>query len=675
MADRYSDFAKKALENALAASNGFGHGYIGSEHLLLGILEVENSAGALLMGARGADKEKVRAMIERYEPATSYLLAGADDMTPKLKRVLERAAACASKYMSESVGSEHLLYGILEEGGAAAHILSYAGVSPSELKEDLNVYMSGTSLLLGQNKQAAKRFEFLEKYGKDLCKASLESKVDPVIGRDAVIGHMIRVLCRRSKNNPCLVGEPGVGKTAAVEGLAQWIVHGKVPRDLSGMRVYALDLSALIAGAKYRGEFEERLKNVVNEARDPSVILFIDEIHTLIGAGTAEGAMDGANILKPSLARGEIRLVGATTHGEYRKYIERDAALERRFAKILVEEPNREESVAILEGLREKYELHHGVRIGDDAIERAVELSIRYMSERFLPDKAIDLLDEACADLRVTKEERQTDKRPAPVLAAGESDGFADISLRLDRMRARKDTDREARPLLTAQCVEETFVKQSGTPVLEDPAALHDRLSAILPGQEENIVKVCRFLNRIREAGEGQKNRPIGVFLMRGEEKGKAAFARALAKTFFGREGAFAEIRLGRFTDRQSVSELIGSPPGYIGYNEGGWLTGLLHKDPRRLLYLEEPEKAHGEALSIFAQAIENGVVEDAAGKTLSFRSCILCFSISSSASPRRPAGFSPAPAATVNDDFHRTPGGLLPREILDNIDAVLDFA
>ena len=669
MPDRYSDFAKEALEKAQTVSNELGHGYIGSEHLLLGILSVGNCAGALLLGARGVGYEKVRALIERYEPPASFLTAEVCDITPRLKRALEKAASCAGKYKSDSVGSEHLLFGILEEGGAAVHVLSCAGVLPSELREDLKVYMSGTSLLL-RGGGSGKRFEALEKYAKDLCRAAEEGQIDPIIGQEEVIDRTIRVLCRRNKNNPCLVGEPGVGKTAAVEGLAQRIAMRKAPHGLCGAHIWSLDLSALVAGAKYRGEFEDRLKNVISEAKDPSVILFIDEIHTLIGAGSAEGAMDGANILKPSLARGEIRLIGATTNGEYRRYIERDAALERRFAKITVEEPDREQTIAILEGLRARYEQHHGVRIDDDAIKRAVDLSIRYMPERFLPDKAIDLLDEACADLRVEEEViKSACDSASSVYKRENAEDFGGVSHRLAVLiDQRKEEKQRTSPCLTAKRVEDVLGKQLHTPLCDDQNALEERLTTLLPGKKENVALLCRSLSDARREG---RKRPIGVFLLRGgDEREKKAFAHGVAAGYFGSDAAYSEIRLGRYGDRQSISELLGSPPGYVGYNEGGVLALTMRRNPRCLLFFDEVEKAHPEVRSILSQIIEDGLIVDAAGKTVSFRSAILFLSLSCGGA-RRAAGYI---RSDLTHDTANDLKDLFPEQTPAHIDGVLDF-
>ncbi len=688
MAGCYSEYAREALDNALDTANELGQGYVGSEHLLLGILMCDKAPGALLLEARGADYQTLYALSERSQPVCAPLSATAADISPRLKAALERAAECADKYFSATVGSEHLLYGILEEGGAAVRLLGYAGVAVSELKEDLRIYMSGTSLLLGQqgNIIKEKHFEQLSKYGKDLCFEAQSGKLSPVVGREEEIGRLIRILCRKNKNNPCLVGDPGVGKTAVAEGIAQKIVKGEVPEDLAGKHIYALDLSLMIAGAKYRGEFEERLKKVIEEARDSSVILFIDEIHTLIGAGTAEGAMDGANILKPALARGEIRLIGATTHGEYRKYIEKDPALERRFAKVVLEEPNRAQAIEILRGLKEGYERHHDIRIEEEALISAVDLSIRYAPERFLPDKALDLLDEAAAYLHVHgrnahKELRNRLKKEEKE-AIEEANGRVARSLhKVGEAISEKETEK---PVLTSAIVAKILGKQLNISLqtaksgIGEEVDLKSLLEDKIFGQERAVSSVCAAVSRAK-AGFSGEGAPLGVFLFLGPSGvGKSELAKQLSKILFPERPALIRLDMSEYSERQSVSRLIGAPPGYVGYGEGGQLTEKVRRMSNAVLLLDEIDKAHREVYDLLLQIFENGVITDSAGRTVSFRNCIIIMTgnLPGSLQSRRIAGY----IGSRRENDSETEGtweklkGIFPVEFLNRVDEIVLF-
>ncbi len=686
MPENYSEYAKEILENALIVSNELGHGYIGSEHVLLGMLMCGGCAAAILLSARGADYRTVRALIERGTPVTAPMEAKPEDITPRLKGAMKTAMACADRYASKSVGSEHLLYGILEEnGGAASRVLGYAGVPLGELKEDLKIYMSSTSALLGSGAREegrARSFEYLNKYGKDLCVAAANGAIDPIIGREEEIGRLIRILCRRGKNNPCLVGDPGVGKTAAVEGIAQKVAAGEVPKELLNVHIYSLDLSSMIAGAKYRGEFEDRLKKVIEEAKDPSVILFIDEIHTLIGAGTAEGAMDGANILKPPLARGEIRLIGATTHGEYKKYIERDPALERRFAKVSLEEPSRDESILILKGLKNRYEKHHGITIGDDAIIKAVDLSIRYNPERFLPDKAIDLLDESAAFLHVS---RQGGNPLKMNLEMGKKEalqgGNGRIAMRIDAVQKAYEKEEDQQPpVLTAEIVEQVLGKQLNLSFENDRKSrgqdLEKRLSQKIFGQARAISSLCRAVDRAK-AGMSGEDCPLGVFLFVGPSGvGKSAAAKQLACELFGDSSSCVCVDMSEYAEQHSVSRLIGAPPGYVGYNEGGQLTEKVRRRPNCVLLLDEIGKAHREVYALLLQIFERGQINDSAGRTVSFRNCMIIMTENAGEQnfSKRTVGYVSKDTASDNRPGEECLKDIFPVEFLNRIDEIIFF-
>lgn len=648
MVDHLSDYAKQALDSACNFSNTLGQGYIGSEHLLYGILSCDGSVGAELLKGRGADLKNMESVIGASSPVLGHLTATHTDMTPNLKRILELSADFASKQGSEKVGTEHLLHGILESGtGAACRILSYCGISKEELKEDLRLYMLAMDGIFGKGRESEKEeqsFPSLEKYGKDLTAEASRGKLDRFVGREAERERLLQILCRRNKNNPCLVGEPGVGKTAVVEGIASMIVKKEVPKELWGKRIFSLDLPLLLAGAKYRGDFEERLKEVISEAKDPSVILFIDEIHTLIGAGASEGAVDGANILKPSLARGEIKVIGATTFSEYRKYIEKDQALERRFAKVLLPEPGKEEAKRILKGIKESYEKHHGVDISEEAVDAAVELSVRYIHDRFLPDKAIDLMDEAAASLHFLPHgtERQ-------VLQA------EDIQRALESEIGKKCRRDHWEEDLTAFLVRQ------------------------LVGQREAAEKIGQILeNRQYHKGEGKG--PFASLAFLGlHGVGKSYAAEELSKRLFpGNEGAIC-FDLSEFSEKTGLSKLLGAAPGYVGYGEGGLLTEKIRRNPFSLLVLDRFDRADPDVKNIFQKVLSDGVLTDAAGRSVSFRNCILLFLCTEDENKRGQIhGFAPIEASSESErnaqQKARRAKELLSPEIYDRLDGVVYF-
>ena len=599
MSDRFTEYAKDALENALKISNELGSGYVGTEHLLLGVLQGQGT-GSKILTECGADYRLLYAIAQQRGVQTSGVEATAKDTSPRLREALLQGAALCEKYGSDAIGTEHLLLAIAEEEeGGGSRLLKLAGLSVSALKDELRSYMLVDSKVSGMivSSQKKSRYPSLEKYGRDLCAVARQGLLDPVIGREAESERLLQILCRKNKNNPCLVGDPGVGKTAVVEGVAHLIAQNRVPDLLKNKTIFSLDLSALIAGARYRGEFEERLRSVINEAKNSDVILFVDEIHTLVGAGAAEGAVDGANILKPPLSRGEIRLIGATTFTEYKKYIERDSALERRFAKIYVNEPDRESTLTILRGIKERYEQYHGITIEDDALVASVDLSIRYLPERFLPDKAIDLLDESSSRLKVEQ---------------GTGEGKKGV---LDRENIAK-----------------TLALQVAGVVLDGKEEKEEDLKQYLldasEGQKEASERLALSIKGLR-AGLKDEEGPLGCYLfVGGEEWRKRALAKGVAKLVFHSDRALISIDLSEYTESHSISSLIGAPPGYVGYEEGGKLTERVRRAPHSLLLFEKAEKAHPDVLGLLSQILEKGRLEDASGRSVDFKGCLLIFSL-----------------------------------------------
>ena len=645
MSDSFTPYAKKALEGALEFSNRFGHGYIGSEHLLLAILSEPSSAGFKVLVENGAEYGAVYALVEGGT-AVSGMIAAPEDMSVKLRMAIKTASELCKKQGSRSIGTEHLLLAMLEqEQCAAARVLSYAGVSLYDLREDLKE-------LLGQNEKTVEQLQerrdeskipCLLKYGKDLCDLAKIEKLDSVIGRDEEIQRVLQILCRKSKNNPCLVGEPGVGKTAVVEGIAALIAKGAVPQPLKNKRIIALDLASLVAGARYRGEFEERLKTVIVEAMRPEIILFIDEIHTRVGAGAAEGAVDGANILKPPLSRGELRLIGATTYKEYKKYIEKDSALERRFAKVALEEPSTEGCLEILRGIKERYEQFHGIVIEDAALNAAVELSIRYLPEKFLPDKAIDLLDESGARLRV------------------------------------KNGATDRRPVLKTEDVMETVTLQTGIPVAEgikgkEEGELKKTLKEQVFGQDDAIERVCRVLRNV-QLGIRPEKAPAAVFLFIGPSgMGKSELAKAIAGAMFQNGEALVRFDMSEYTEPHSVSKLCGAPPGYVGYDDGGKLTEQVRRRPYSLLLFEEIDKAHKEVVDLLLQIFDEGSLTDSLGRKVDFKNTIIIMTCGQGV--RRPS--IRMPGNRQNDDLERDQTAFLKErfspEFLHRVDETIFF-
>ncbi len=647
--------AQNALNRALYYACEMGHTCVGSEHLLLGLLSEKEGVAESILERRGITFDATRELIREHVGTGEATRLTAADITPRTKKIIEASARVAMDLGHGYIGTEHLLCAICDEPECfAVGLLQAQGVVAADVKRDIVSYFGQSEgEKADKNSKAAendlKDAATLSSYGRNLCKMAREGKIDPIIGRNTETERVIQILSRRTKNNPCLIGEPGVGKTAVVEGLAQRIVDGMVPDTLRDKVIVTLDLSAMIAGAKYRGEFEERMKNVMDEVRrNPDIILFIDEIHTIIGAGGAEGAVDAANILKPALARGEIQVIGATTIDEYRRHIEKDAALERRFQSVLVGEPMPEEAVQILFGLRDKYEAHHKLKISDDAIRAAVSLSVRYIGDRFLPDKAIDLIDEAASKKRISSfmpsaDMRDTENKLKSVTAEKEEAILAEDYERAARLRdaektltdtlnAMKGTGQKAVDLtVTEDDIADIVTAWTGIPVKklaseEGERLLHldEILKKRIIGQDEAVEAVARAIRRGR-MGLKDPRRPIGSFLFLGPTGvGKTELTKALAEVMFGDEGAMIRVDMSEYMEKHSVSKMIGSPPGYVGYDEGGQLTEKIRRHPYSVVLFDEIEKAHPDVFNIMLQILEDGILTDAQGRKVDFKNTIL---------------------------------------------------
>ena len=665
MMDRFTDNAGRALSAAYTAARKMGHTGVASEHLLLGLLSRRDSIAAKLLAKHGITYENFYDKIVRNDGRGDESEENVD-MSPRAKRIIENSGAEALATAQNYIGTEHILMAILHESDCVAVKLLleenvdldalYAQTSAVACGFEPSGFTGGSDAPKkgqGEKKEpSSDKTPTLDQYGNDLTAAAREGKLDPVIGRENEMQRVIQILSRRTKNNPCLIGEPGVGKTAVAEGLAEKIVSGEVPDTIRGKRVVALDLSGMIAGAKYRGEFEERIKSVMAEVKKAgNVILFIDEIHTLIGAGSAEGAIDAANILKPALSRGEIQVIGATTIAEYRKYIEKDAALERRFQSVMVGEPSREEAVRILYGLRDKYEAHHRVKITDEAIRAAVELSARYIADRYLPDKAIDLIDEAAskkriseitapAELRSAEEEiKKLSAEKSEYVRTQEFEKAAQVRNREKELREKLENDkkdweekkRQSYPSIGEEDIADVVTAWTSIPVAklakeESEKLLHldELLKKRVIGQDEAVSTVARAIRRGR-TGLSDPKRPQGSFIFCGPTGvGKTELSKALAEALFGDENAIVRFDMSEYMEKHSVSKLIGSPPGYVGYDEAGQLTEKIRRKPYSVVLFDEIEKAHPDVFNILLQILEDGMLTDSHGRRVDFKNTVV---------------------------------------------------
>jgi ATP-dependent Clp protease ATP-binding subunit ClpC len=656
MADRFDKFterARKVLQLAQEEAQRFNHNYIGTEHLLLGLVREGEGVAAKVLANLGVELNKVRSAVEFIIGRGDRTVTGDIGLTPRAKKVIELSVDEARRLNHHYIGTEHLLLGLVREGeGIAAGVLESLGVSLDKVRSQVIYVLNQSQSYSQQESRQSTKTPVIDQLGMDLTAAARASKLDPVIGRAKEIERVIQILSRRTKNNPALIGEPGVGKTAIVEGLAQRIASGDVPETLLGKRLLTLDIGSLVAGTKYRGEFEERLKKIVEEVKNSgNCVLFIDELHTLVGAGAAEGAVDAANILKPSLARGELQTIGATTLDEYRKYIERDAALERRFQPVLVEEPSVEETIEILRGIKERYEQHHRLDISDEALKAAAELAARYVPDRFLPDKAIDLVDEAASRVRLQRasapptykemlrslESVQNEKEAAISaqqyeLAAEYRDQEAKLRAKLESLETGWQTQQGSdKPVVGPEDIAHVVSMWTGIPVMriaeEEGARLlkmEEGIRGRVKGQDEAIGLVAKAVRRAR-TGLKDPRRPIGSFIFLGPTGvGKTELVRALAEFMFGSEDAMVRIDMSEFMERHSVARLVGAPPGYIGYEEGGQLTEAVRRKSYSVILLDEIEKAHPEVFNILLQIMDEGRLTDAKGRKVDFRNTIV---------------------------------------------------
>ena len=715
MYGRFTEKAEKAVSLSQESAMALGHNYVGTEHLLLGLIKEGSGVAAKVLQNQGITEDKVLKEIEEligHGESTGEQPLG---FTPRTKRVLELSFREARRMGHNYIGTEHLLVGILKEGeSVAVRILMDLGLEPQKLySEVVKMFAEEAPGTTGvpKNNSANSNTPTLNQFGRDLNDMAREAKFDPVIGRDKEIERVIQILSRRTKNNPCLIGEPGVGKTAIAEGLAQKIVEGNIPEMLKGKRVVTLDLSSMVAGAKYRGEFEERLKKALDEIKKAgNVILFIDEMHTIIGAGAAEGAIDASNILKPSLARGEIQVIGATTIDEYRKHVEKDAALERRFQPITVGEPSKEEAIEILKGVRDKYEAHHRVKITDEALVAAVKLSDRYITERFLPDKAIDLVDEAASRVRLKSftappdlkqleeqvEKLRKEKEDSIICQEFEKAArIRDEEQRLKNELDKAKNDWQQKNQTTTDTVTEEEIAGivadwTGIPVKrlaeeesERLMKMEDTLHNRVIGQEEAVKAISKAIRRGR-VGLKDPNRPVGSFIFLGPTGvGKTELSKALAEALFGDESSITRIDMSEYMEKHSVSRLVGSPPGYVGYEEGGQLTEKVRRKPYSVVLFDEIEKAHPDVFNILLQILEDGRLTDSQGRVVDFRNTVIIMTSNVGArlitEPKR-LGFSSGnaeKAKTYNDMKNNVMGELkntFRPEFLNRVDEIIVF-
>lgn len=672
MSNKFTEKAERALNNAVKIAEKFGHTYIGSEHILLSLASEVSSGAYSILSKYGLEADKIKKYIREHSGCGSKSTLNPKDMTPRCRKIVENSYKLSVKFGAMRIGTEHVLLAVIEEKEAVAvKIIRALGVDIESFADEIQTNLRIAEKHFESSAQKSAIPSLLNQYGKNLTDEASVLKTDPIIGREKETERLIRILCRKNKNNPCLIGEAGVGKTAIVEGLAKRIFYGKVPQMLKNKVIYSIDLTSMVAGAKYRGDFEERIKGILKEAaKSQNVILFIDEIHTIVGAGAAEGAIDAANILKPQLSRAEIQLIGATTFSEYHKYIEKDAALERRFQALSIDEPSENEALDMLIGVRERYEKHHNVKISDEALKSAISLSVRYIQNRFLPDKAFDVLDEACAKFNISS---------SAFKASEELGVFENVNAELDNKLDIKPipADSTAAKAVGNDEIREIVSEMTGIPISGENTKprfenLISNLNARVIGQIGAIETVAEAILRC-ELGISSPNRPKCVFLFVGQSGvGKTELAKAISKELFGTETSIIRYDMSEYSEKASVAKFIGAPPGYVGYENGGDLTEKVKRNPYSLILLDEIEKAHPDVLDVFLQIFDEGSVKDSASRSVSFKNTYIVMTSNACERPKnKNVGFIGKEEKYKDTELNK----YFKQEFLNRIDDIIYFS